>query len=146
MLILFWACFCAHRKQKTFIDHILWTYQKKFSGIWNLNIFKKYSKIWKGHDPNAHFSKMEIFAGWTLWRLQIKKWSLMGCSIFNVEIWKKFHFGREKWPICKILTSNRKFKVGVTLKTTLPKSETTFRDNIGTFLFECVDFKDLCTT
>ena len=70
----------------------------------------------------------------------------MGCSIFNVEIWKKIHFGREKWPICKILTSNRKFKVAVTLKTTLPKSEAIFRDNIGTFLFECMDFKDLCTS
>ena len=48
----------------------------------------------EGHDPNPLFSGITFFSGLSLWSLQIKKRSLMGCLFFDADFLTFFHFGR----------------------------------------------------
>ena len=70
----------------------------------------------KGYDPDSCFSGINIFSGLSLWKLQLKKRSLMECLFFDAGFSKKFHFGRQNQLICNILASNPKSELGDTFR------------------------------
>ena len=69
--------------------------------------------LFKGHDLNGRFSKIDFWSRYGCSRCQIKKLSLMGCLKCQDEISKNFHFQPEKWPILKILPPNPENRFGV---------------------------------
>ena len=58
---------------------------------------------------------------------------MMGCLNRQDENVNFFHFGREKWPILKILAPYQKNRYATCFRSTLTISQTIFQVNLATF-------------
>ena len=67
----------------------------------------------------------------------------MGCLIFQDEISNFFQFGREKWPIFKILATNHENRIAVHHRIALSISCPVFRVISTTFWVKHADFTAL---